>query len=80
MKQTITQKYKDSFNPKNDLATMPEAYYGKFYNACTEPCDMLQGPCACGAWHRQGEWPDQIQMEVFGSIKDSSIKRKITIK
>lgn len=22
------------------------------YNASTDPCDMLEGPCACGAWHK----------------------------
>jgi hypothetical protein len=21
------------------------------YNGSTEPCDMLVGPCSCGAWH-----------------------------
>lgn len=25
------------------------------YNACTEPCDMWTGPCACGAWHTEGK-------------------------
>jgi hypothetical protein len=24
------------------------------YNACTDPCDMFTGPCACGAWHHNG--------------------------
>jgi hypothetical protein len=24
------------------------------YNACTDPCDMWTGPCACGAWHKDG--------------------------
>lgn len=26
----------------------------KQYNACTDPCDMFDGPCACGAWHHEG--------------------------
>lgn len=26
----------------------------KQHNACTDPCDMWTGPCACGAWHRDG--------------------------
>ena len=56
---------------------MPGDYIGAFYNACSDPCDMLQGPCACGAWHQQKEWPDNIQMEVFGNIspEESTIKR-----
>ena len=24
------------------------------HNACTEPCDNPNGPCACGAWHKDG--------------------------
>lgn len=56
------------YNPENDLASMPPEYIGKFYNACTDPCDMLQGPCACGAWHHQKEWLDWLQEEVFGCI------------
>ena len=27
-----------------------------FYNACNEPCDMREGPCACGGWHHAGDW------------------------
>ncbi len=26
----------------------------KRYNACTDPCDMWTGPCACGATHKDG--------------------------
>ena len=22
----------------------------------TDACDMLVGPCSCGAWHREGEF------------------------
>lgn len=25
------------------------------YNACTDACDMWDGPCACGAWHKEGK-------------------------
>lgn len=24
-------------------------------NACTEPCDNWNGPCVCGAWHKDGK-------------------------
>lgn len=70
-------KYGHHFNKDNGLASMPDKYVGLFYNACTDPCDMLEGPCACGAWHHQAEWPDNIQMEVFGNIssEESIIKR-----
>jgi len=26
------------------------------YNAHSDPCDVLVGPCACGAWHSKEEW------------------------
>lgn len=68
----------ENFNPENGLASMPAEYIGQFRNACTDPCDMLQGPCACGATHHQEEWPNDLQMEVFGNIssKESICKRK----
>ena len=64
-------------NPKNNFVPTPLKYIGKFYNACTDPCDMLQGPCACGAGHSQEEWPDSIQLEVFGNVskKETILKR-----
>ena len=74
----MINKHKDCYNEKNGLANMPIEYVGKFYNIHTYPCDMLSGPCACGAWHNQEEWPDWLQLEVFGFVsdKDNSIKRK----
>lgn len=27
----------------------------KHFNGSSEPCDMLVGPCSCGAWHQSGE-------------------------
>ena len=62
----------------NSVMPMPIEYIGKFYNACTDPCDMLEGPCACGAWYHQEEWPDNIQMKVFGNISDKKTILKRT--
>lgn len=25
------------------------------FNACLEPCDNWNGPCVCGAWHKDGK-------------------------
>ena len=75
----MINKHKDCYNEKNGLANMPIEYIGKFYNGgCPDPCDMLSGPCACGASHKQEEWPNWLQLEVFGFVsdKDSFIKRK----
>jgi hypothetical protein len=30
----------------------------KYHNNNREPCDMLDGPCVCGAWHSYEEWVD----------------------
>lgn len=31
------------------------------FNASNEPCDMLEGPCCCGAWHKPGELLAKIE-------------------
>lgn len=28
----------------------------RYYNACQDPCDTIDGPCVCGAWHHPGEF------------------------
>lgn len=35
-------------------------HWPKRYNACTDPCDTLDGPCACSAWHDEGDWVQMI--------------------
>ena len=69
---TVDRNGDQHFNSENGLASMPEEHIGRFRNGRhnPDPCDMLSGPCACGAWHRQEEWPNEIQMAVFGSISD----------
>ena len=32
------------------MCPMPEGV--TIFNGCNEKCDMLVGPCCCGAWHR----------------------------
>lgn len=27
-----------------------------FFNASSDPCDMMDGPCACGAWHKPADF------------------------
>lgn len=42
------------------LLAWPEDWKDRHYNACNDPCDMLSGPCACGAWHSiTDEWVQQ---------------------
>ena len=40
---------------KNGTIKYPEGW-SKNYNASGEPCDMLQGPCCCGATHSVQDW------------------------
>ncbi len=36
---------------------MPPEMRGRFHNGrCPDACDMIDGPCACGASHRAKEW------------------------
>jgi hypothetical protein len=46
---------------QSGLVPWPDDWLDRHYNACNEPCDMLIGPCACGAWHCEGEqWVQEI--------------------
>ncbi len=44
--------------------SMPSSMQGKFYNACTDSCDMIDGPCACGAWHSAKEWIEKLNKRI----------------
>ena len=44
---------------KSRILFMPEKFF--FRNACTERCDIAEGPCACGAWHKLEDWPKEVQ-------------------
>ena len=37
-----------------DTIEMPSRI--NLFNACTDRCDMLQGHCACGAYHKLSDW------------------------
>lgn len=38
----------------------------KYFNASNMPCDMIIGPCVCGAWHTLDYWKDKfIGIEQF---------------
>jgi hypothetical protein len=51
-------------DPKNGLLPWPDSWTDYHYNACAESCDMLIGPCSCGAWHSESEeWVKQKLQE-----------------
>lgn len=37
-------------------------------------CDMIDGPCACGAWHCRKDWLDKIK--TVKAMKDKSLFTK----
>jgi len=43
---------------------MPVDMQGKHFNACTDSCDMIDGPCACGAWHNVKEWIGKLNRKL----------------
>ncbi len=43
----------------------------KQYNGVSEPCDMADGPCCCGAWHFLGEWSDEVRAAVSDALRAS---------
>ena len=34
----------------------PDDWPAYYHTHAGEPCDMLVGPCSCGAWHNVGEF------------------------
>ena len=51
-------------NQQSGLLPWPDDWLDYRYNACNDPCDMLIGPCACGAWHTVDEkWVQKKLLE-----------------
>ncbi|KKM77042.1 hypothetical protein LCGC14_1374100 [marine sediment metagenome] len=48
----------------NGLIVMPERFREKFFSVCTEPCDFIEGPCACGTWHKLKDWPEEVRESI----------------
>lgn len=44
--------------PEGAVIPMPEGRVR--YNGSGTPCDMLKGPCSCGAWHT-GDEPTEVK-------------------
>lgn len=41
-------------------------HWPKRYNACTDPCDIIDGPCACGTWHGMDDDWVKNMIAVYG--------------
>lgn len=44
-----------------------------YFNGSTERCDILDGPCACGAWHKPDEWESRLAESRFRSEEDRAL-------
>lgn len=56
--QMILHKY-----PGSGMVPWPDDWNDRHFNG-NDPCDMLVGPCACGAWHREEEiWVQEKLIE-----------------
>lgn len=31
------------------------------FNGSATPCDVFDGPCSCGAWHKGNDWNEKIR-------------------
>lgn len=54
-------------NPRSELLAWPRDWQFRYRNG-GEECDVLVGPCSCGAWHHAEEWsdhPDNILSQGF---------------
>jgi hypothetical protein len=44
---------------------VPTDMRGHYYNGqCPDACDMIDGPCACGAWHSAKEWVEKLNRRI----------------
>lgn len=61
MKMQLDEPEPEILETVNGTVSWPEDWTDYHYNASHEPCDMLIGPCSCGAWHSENEtWVQEI--------------------
>lgn len=41
-------------------------HWPKNFNASSSPCDIMQGPCSCGAWHSEKDDWVKESLEKYG--------------
>lgn len=51
-------------HPVSKLVGWPDEV-PKNYNGQSQACDMLEGPCCCGAWHQPGEFTGDFEIRDF---------------
>lgn len=58
----------NTLSKQNGMVAWPDGWTGENYNGSKEPCDMLVGPCSCGAWHYETEYWVRRALEVHNAI------------
>ena len=53
---------------ENGMVPWPDGWDGENHNGIKEPCDMLVGPCSCGAWHYEKEYWVERALHVHNAI------------
>jgi len=54
---------------------MPDCMRGQFRNGgCTDRCDMVDGPCACGATHNAKEWIVKL-VKIIIKLRDEAARK-----
>ncbi len=57
---------------------MPAIMQGQYHNACTDACDMIDGPCACGAWHNVKEWIEKLAYRHLSILRQTQQSKTST--
>lgn len=55
-------------HPRSGMVPWPDGWDGENHNGTHEPCDMLIGPCSCGAWHHEREYWVERALHVHNAI------------
>jgi len=70
-----------TLDPRSGLLGWPSGWDERNYNGSNEPCDMIVGPCACGAWHGPDDWTDLLdrhnaEIRAAGESADAATLRE----
>lgn len=63
---------RDKHEPtEEEIITYPD-HWPKRHNSCLEPCDVIEGPCVCGAWHYEDDNWVKSFISKYGLEKNDS--------
>ena len=65
---------KPIIHPQSGMAPWPDDWPRRYET--NEPCDMAVGPCACGAWHFDGDFEVRAGVLYSGGEIDPKQRRR----